>query len=197
MCWADTCGPASSGRGSALLAAPRLHAGHDAPPIPVWAGRKDDDPPALEAARAERARRAEEEHRRLLYVAMTRAKDRLVVCGHDIGGRGPRAPGTTSCARGLRPRPGSRRWRPRRARSCGCDPARRRSSRSTSRRFRKPWKKKRRRPPGSARPRRSSLRPAGRCRPRRWWRRTRPRAPSPDRPAPTPAARAACFSTGF
>lgn len=82
---ADTCGPASSGRGSTLLAMPRPHAGHDAPAIPVWAGRKDDDPPALGQARAERARRAEEEHRRLLYVAMTRARDRLVVCGHDIG----------------------------------------------------------------------------------------------------------------
>ncbi|PZQ17221.1 MAG: double-strand break repair helicase AddA [Ancylobacter novellus] len=82
---ADTCGGASAGRGSTLLFAPRPHAGHDAPPIPVWAGRKDDDPPALALARAERAARAEAEHRRLLYVALTRAKDRLVVCGHDVG----------------------------------------------------------------------------------------------------------------
>jgi ATP-dependent helicase/nuclease subunit A len=81
---ADTCGP-SSGRGSALIMVPRPDAGHDAPPVPVWAGRKDDDPPALAAARAEVQARAEAEHRRLLYVAMTRAKDRLIVCGHDIG----------------------------------------------------------------------------------------------------------------
>lgn len=82
---ADACGPASSGRGSALLSVPRPYAGDGAPALPVWAGRKDDDPPALALARAERALRAEEEHRRLLYVAMTRAKDRLVVCGHDLG----------------------------------------------------------------------------------------------------------------
>ena len=82
---ADTCGPASSGRGPVLLEISRPHAGHDAAPIPVWAGVKADDPPALASARAERQARAEAEHRRLLYVAMTRAKDRLVVCGHDSG----------------------------------------------------------------------------------------------------------------
>jgi ATP-dependent helicase/nuclease subunit A len=82
---ADTCGPVSSGRGSALIMLPRPEAGYDAAPIPVWAGRKQDDPPAVATARAERAARAEAEHRRLLYVAMTRAKDRLIVCGHDSG----------------------------------------------------------------------------------------------------------------
>lgn len=82
---ADTCGSATSGRGPCLLMVPRPHAGHDAAPIPVWAGPKADDPRALASARAERLARAEAEHRRLLYVAMTRAKDRLVVCGHDTG----------------------------------------------------------------------------------------------------------------
>ncbi|WP_020181460.1 double-strand break repair helicase AddA [Methylopila sp. M107] len=83
---ADTCGPATSPRGPTLIMLPRPHAGHDAAPIPVWAGRKDDDPPALASARAEVLGQAHGEHRRLLYVAMTRAKDRLIVAGHD-GGR--------------------------------------------------------------------------------------------------------------
>ncbi|MDR4308790.1 double-strand break repair helicase AddA [Chelatococcus sambhunathii] len=80
---ADTCG-AATGRAPTLIMLPRPHAGHGAAPIPVWAGRKDDDPSALAAARADLIAKAQGEHRRLLYVAMTRAKDRLVVCGHDI-----------------------------------------------------------------------------------------------------------------
>jgi len=47
----------------------------------VWAGRKVDDISAVAAARAEAVRAAEDEYRRLLYVAMTRAADRLVVAG--------------------------------------------------------------------------------------------------------------------
>ena len=82
---ADTCGAAASGRGPTLMMVPRTHAGDGAPHIPVWPGPKADDPPALAAARAELATRAEAEHRRLLYVAMTRARDRLVMCGHDTG----------------------------------------------------------------------------------------------------------------
>jgi len=49
----------------------------------VWAGRKDDDVPPVAAARAVALAEAEDEYRRLLYVAMTRAADRLVVCGAD------------------------------------------------------------------------------------------------------------------
>ncbi|GLK54259.1 ATP-dependent helicase/nuclease subunit A [Methylopila capsulata] len=82
---ADTCGGAASGRGSALIDVARAGAGHGAAKIPVWAGRKEDDPPALSSARALVRAEAEAEHRRLLYVAMTRAKDRLIVCGHDSG----------------------------------------------------------------------------------------------------------------
>jgi ATP-dependent helicase/nuclease subunit A len=85
----DTCGPATSGRGQCLIMLPRPHAGHEAAPIPVWAGPKADDPPALGEARAARLAKAEAEHRRLLYVAMTRAKDRLLVCGHDVGRERP------------------------------------------------------------------------------------------------------------
>jgi ATP-dependent helicase/nuclease subunit A len=49
----------------------------------IWAGRKDDDVPPVAAARQAALSEAEDEYRRLLYVAMTRAADRLIVCGAD------------------------------------------------------------------------------------------------------------------
>jgi ATP-dependent helicase/nuclease subunit A len=49
----------------------------------IWAGRKEDDVPAVAAARAVALKDAEDEYRRLLYVAMTRAADRLIICGAD------------------------------------------------------------------------------------------------------------------
>ena len=52
-----------------------------APPPVVWAGRQDDDVLPMQLARQKARRAAEDEHRRLLYVAMTRAADRLIVCG--------------------------------------------------------------------------------------------------------------------
>jgi ATP-dependent helicase/nuclease subunit A len=66
---------------------PRLFALDDAglppgaPPPVVWAGRQDDDVLPMQLARQKARRAAEDEHRRLLYVAMTRAADRLIVCG--------------------------------------------------------------------------------------------------------------------
>ena len=54
----------------------------DTPDCIVWMPRKRDDTAPITAARAQlRSRAAENEYRRLLYVAMTRAADRLVVCG--------------------------------------------------------------------------------------------------------------------
>ncbi|HEY2179258.1 MAG TPA: double-strand break repair helicase AddA [Caulobacteraceae bacterium] len=47
----------------------------------LWAPRKDDDAPASAVARAERDRGVAHESARLLYVALTRARDRLIVCG--------------------------------------------------------------------------------------------------------------------
>jgi ATP-dependent helicase/nuclease subunit A len=47
----------------------------------LWAPRKADDCPASAEARAKREVAAEHESLRLLYVALTRARDRLVVCG--------------------------------------------------------------------------------------------------------------------
>jgi ATP-dependent helicase/nuclease subunit A len=47
----------------------------------VWAGRRDQDVGAVAAARQAALDENEDEHRRLLYVAMTRAAERLIVCG--------------------------------------------------------------------------------------------------------------------
>jgi ATP-dependent helicase/nuclease subunit A len=55
----------------------------------VWAGRKTDDVPAVAQARKEAQDEAEHEYRRLLYVAMTRAADRLIVCGAEGKTRRP------------------------------------------------------------------------------------------------------------
>ena len=51
------------------------------PGIVVWAGKKADDPDVVAAARVSMLGETEDEYRRLLYVAMTRAADRLVVGG--------------------------------------------------------------------------------------------------------------------
>jgi ATP-dependent helicase/nuclease subunit A len=52
-------------------------------PVPVLAPRKSEDPAAVGTARARETAREQEEHRRLLYVALTRAEDALVVCGAE------------------------------------------------------------------------------------------------------------------
>jgi ATP-dependent helicase/nuclease subunit A len=49
----------------------------------IWAGRKADDAPPVAAARQDALAEARDEYRRLLYVAMTRAADRLIVCGAE------------------------------------------------------------------------------------------------------------------
>ena len=49
--------------------------------------RKEEDCPAAEAARAARDRRALEESLRLLYVALTRARDRVIVMGRGLSNR--------------------------------------------------------------------------------------------------------------
>jgi ATP-dependent helicase/nuclease subunit A len=53
----------------------------------VWAGRKADDPAAVVAARAAMLEETEHEYRRLLYVAMTRAADHLIIAGCMPGNR--------------------------------------------------------------------------------------------------------------
>ncbi|MBI1359323.1 MAG: double-strand break repair helicase AddA [Alphaproteobacteria bacterium] len=55
---------------------------------PVWVGKKNFDTRETALMRLDADARALREHRRLLYVALTRAQDRLVVCGawHGSGG---------------------------------------------------------------------------------------------------------------
>jgi ATP-dependent helicase/nuclease subunit A len=53
----------------------------------VWVAAKATDTPPLSAARERARHEAEDEYRRLLYVAMTRAIDRLIICGAE-GERG-------------------------------------------------------------------------------------------------------------
>src|SRR5437016_1630329 len=64
-----------------LINLPQGNADPHAPGVVVWAGRKAEDPPAVAAARAAMICDTEDEYRRLLYVAMTRAADRLIVGG--------------------------------------------------------------------------------------------------------------------
>ncbi len=62
----------------------------DAPPGPiVWATAKFRDTGPMAAARNAVLDNARDEYRRLLYVAMTRAIDRLIVCGIDTVRRAP------------------------------------------------------------------------------------------------------------
>lgn len=78
----DTMSPPASRKGLRLIAL-RPGNGDSVGKGPlVWAGRKADDCAAVAAARAAAAKEAEDESRRLLYVAMTRAAERLVVGGY-------------------------------------------------------------------------------------------------------------------
>ncbi len=54
--------------------------------MPIWAGSKKDDIPVIAPLRIDAEARALREHRRLLYVALTRAQDRLIICGAWTGG---------------------------------------------------------------------------------------------------------------
>jgi len=49
--------------------------------LPIWPPRADDQDEACRSAKDFAARGRDDEYRRLLYVAMTRAEDRLYVCG--------------------------------------------------------------------------------------------------------------------
>jgi ATP-dependent helicase/nuclease subunit A len=51
----------------------------------LWSARKSDDCDASAKARQARTDRADRESLRLLYVALTRARDRLIVCGVEPG----------------------------------------------------------------------------------------------------------------
>jgi ATP-dependent helicase/nuclease subunit A len=78
---ADTTTPPKGPREPRMLNMPVANAAPGTPDRIVWAGRKVDDIEPVATARASAVGAAEDEYRRLLYVAMTRAADRLVVAG--------------------------------------------------------------------------------------------------------------------
>jgi ATP-dependent helicase/nuclease subunit A len=73
----DTTSSPSDSQRLRLINVPRGNGGE----VVVWAGRKADDPGPVVAARTAMLAETEDEYRRLLYVAMTRAADRLIVGG--------------------------------------------------------------------------------------------------------------------
>ncbi len=79
----DTCKGPSSGGGSKpkLLPLPRLSAPPGTPGHLVWVPAGTMPLEAIEEAKGLLKEAEREEHNRLLYVAMTRARDRLYVCG--------------------------------------------------------------------------------------------------------------------
>ncbi len=79
----DTCATPSATHGPTLF-----RIGAAAAPALVWSPRKGEDPPAVADARARATAAADDEYRRLLYVAMTRAEERLYIAGH-CGEKGP------------------------------------------------------------------------------------------------------------
>ncbi len=70
-----------------LIRLPQGNAGPHASGVVVWAGNKADDVEGVATARALMKEETEHEYRRLLYVAMTRAADRLIVGGVLPGNR--------------------------------------------------------------------------------------------------------------
>jgi ATP-dependent helicase/nuclease subunit A len=70
-----------------LIHLPQGNAAPNAHGVVIWAGRKAEDPAAVAAARQKMLDDTEDEYRRLLYVAMTRAADRLIIGGCMPGNR--------------------------------------------------------------------------------------------------------------
>jgi ATP-dependent helicase/nuclease subunit A len=80
---ADTTTPPQGFHPPRLLQLPADGAAPDAAPPLVWAVAKANDVGPMAAAREVALNEARDEYRRLLYVAMTRAIERLIVCGVD------------------------------------------------------------------------------------------------------------------
>jgi ATP-dependent helicase/nuclease subunit A len=79
----DTTSSPSDTQRLRLIQLPRGNGGE----VTVWAGKKADDPEIVAKARTAMLDETEHEYRRLLYVAMTRAADRLIVAGIQPGNR--------------------------------------------------------------------------------------------------------------
>jgi ATP-dependent helicase/nuclease subunit A len=77
----DTTSSPSDTQRLKLIHLPRGNPAPHGSDVVVWAGKKADDPAAVAAARTAMLGETEDEYRRLLYVAMTRAADRLIVGG--------------------------------------------------------------------------------------------------------------------
>src|SRR6202162_5138287 len=77
----DTTSSPSDTQRLKLIHLPRGNGAPHAPGVVVWAGKKADDPEVVAAARTAMLAGTEDEYRRLLYWAMTRAADRLIVGG--------------------------------------------------------------------------------------------------------------------
>jgi ATP-dependent helicase/nuclease subunit A len=80
---ADTTTSPSDTQRLRLIQLPQGNGGN----VVVWAGRKAEDPPCVASARNAMLEETEHEYRRLLYVAMTRAADRLIIAGCMPGNR--------------------------------------------------------------------------------------------------------------
>ena len=83
----DSCGGPDSRHEPKLMRLSSLRPGD--PPVLAWARKSLEDADAVAAARAEAREAQAGEHRRLLYVAMTRAAQRLIVAGHETSRRRP------------------------------------------------------------------------------------------------------------
>jgi ATP-dependent helicase/nuclease subunit A len=83
----DTTSSPSDSQRMNLIHVPQGNAAPGPSGVVVWAGKKADDPEAVATARAAMIQDTEDEYRRLLYVAMTRAADRLIVGGCMPGNR--------------------------------------------------------------------------------------------------------------
>jgi len=79
----DTTSSPSDTQRLRLIQLPRGNDGE----VVVWAGKMADDPKVVANARRAMLEETEDEYRRLLYVAMTRAADRLIVAGCKPGNR--------------------------------------------------------------------------------------------------------------
>jgi ATP-dependent helicase/nuclease subunit A len=77
----DTCGAPDGRHDPKLLRLARLRASD--PPLFAWAPKAVEDCETLARARDDRRAAEAGEHRRLLYVAMTRAAQRLIVAGYE------------------------------------------------------------------------------------------------------------------
>ena len=86
---ADTTTPPQGWHPPRLLSLRPDSAVPSAPELLVWAGGKANDVGPMAPARETALDGARDEYRRLLYVAMTRAIDRLIVCGVDGNSKRP------------------------------------------------------------------------------------------------------------